>query len=231
MKVRIKFNKTGAMKFVGHLDTMRYFQRAIRRAGIDISYTAGFSPHPIMSFALPLGVGVESEGEYFDIQVNSSLSSEQSIKLLNEQMADGVQILSYKKLPDETKKAMSLVEAADYILLLREGYTIPDNFSEILDNFYSQQKIMIIKQTKKSEREIDIKPLIFKMNFSENGIFMRLKAGSVDNIKPDLVLEALYKFIGQSMPKFAFLIKRQELYTIDQDNRLLPLSLTGEEVL
>ena len=99
------------MKFVGHLDTMRYFQRAIRRAGIDISYTTGFSPHPIMSFALPLGVGVESEGEYFDIQVNSTDSSEHSIKFLNEQMAEGIEILSYRQLPDDAKKSMSLVEA------------------------------------------------------------------------------------------------------------------------
>ena len=61
MKVRIKFAKKGTMKFIGHLDIMRYFQKAIRRAGIDIAYSEGFSPHQIMSFAAPLGVGLESK--------------------------------------------------------------------------------------------------------------------------------------------------------------------------
>lgn len=58
MKIRIKFSKQGAMKFIGHLDTMRYFQKAMRRADVDIRYSEGFSPHQIMSFAAPLGVGL-----------------------------------------------------------------------------------------------------------------------------------------------------------------------------
>ena len=69
MKVRLKFSKYGALRFIGHLDVMRYFQKAIRRAGIDIAYSEGFSPHQIMSFAAPLSVGHTSSGEYFDIEV------------------------------------------------------------------------------------------------------------------------------------------------------------------
>ena len=58
MKIRIKFRKWGVMKFIGHLDMMRYFQKAVRRAKIDIRYSEGYSPHQIMSFAAPLGVGI-----------------------------------------------------------------------------------------------------------------------------------------------------------------------------
>ena len=57
MKIRIKFRKYGTMKFIGHLDVMRYFQKAIRRSEVNIRYSEGFSPHQIMSFAAPLGVG------------------------------------------------------------------------------------------------------------------------------------------------------------------------------
>ena len=67
MKIRIKFRKYGIMKFIGHLDIMRYFQKAMRRAEVEISYSQGFSPHQIMSFASPLGIGLTSEGEYMDI--------------------------------------------------------------------------------------------------------------------------------------------------------------------
>ena len=67
MKIRIKFRKWGVMKFIGHLDMMRYFQKVMRRADVDIRYSEGFSPHQIMSFAAPLGVGITSDGEYLDI--------------------------------------------------------------------------------------------------------------------------------------------------------------------
>ena len=70
LKIRIKFRKQGSMKFVGHLDMMRYFQKAMRRADVKIRYSEGFSPHQIMSFAAPLGVGITSNGEYLDIEAN-----------------------------------------------------------------------------------------------------------------------------------------------------------------
>ena len=62
MKVRVKFSKEGPIKFIGHLDVMRYFQKAIRRAGIDIAYSAGFSPHPILSFAPLFPLGTPARG-------------------------------------------------------------------------------------------------------------------------------------------------------------------------
>ena len=67
MKIRIKFTKTGNMRFIGHLDILRYFQKLLRRAEVDVKYSEGFSPHPVMSFAQPLGLGDTSEGEYLDL--------------------------------------------------------------------------------------------------------------------------------------------------------------------
>lgn len=81
MKIRIKFRKYGTMKFIGHLDVMRFFQKAIRRAGIPIAYTEGFSPHQIMSFAAPLGVGLTSDGEYLDIVCRDEAFLPGSIRL------------------------------------------------------------------------------------------------------------------------------------------------------
>ena len=127
MKIRIKFRKWGVMKFIGHLDMMRYFQKAVRRANIDIKYSEGYSPHQIMSFAAPLGVGITSDGEYFDIEVESTRSSKESIEAFNATMVDGVEVISYVKLPDHAKTAMSIVAAADYQLSYKEGYEIPYN--------------------------------------------------------------------------------------------------------
>lgn len=121
MKIRIRFRKYGVMKFIGHLDVMRYFQKAMRRAHIDICYSEGFSPHQIMSFAAPLGVGITSDGEYMDIEVHTSASTEESLRALNGVMVEGVECTGYVKLPDQAKTAMSIVAAADYDLYLRKG--------------------------------------------------------------------------------------------------------------
>ena len=91
MKVRIKFRKNGVMKFIGHLDIMRFFQKALRRADIPVAFSGGFSPHMIMSFANPLGVGLTSDGEYFDLELTEPISSEEAIKRLNAQMAEGME--------------------------------------------------------------------------------------------------------------------------------------------
>lgn len=85
MKVRIKFTKTGAMKFVGHLDTMRYFQKAIRRAELPVAFSGGYSPHMIMSFAAPLGVGTTSMGEYFDMELTEKFL-QQKLKIVSMQL-------------------------------------------------------------------------------------------------------------------------------------------------
>ena len=117
------------MKFIGHLDIMRYFQKAIRRADIDIAYSEGFSPHMIMSFAAPLGVGLTSEGEYVDLQVNSCVSSKAAVDALNSVMVEGMEVVSFKLLPETVKNAMASVAAADYFVKFREGYA-PENWEE-----------------------------------------------------------------------------------------------------
>ena len=104
MKIRIKFRKYGALKFVGHLDMMRYFQKALKRAGIDMKYSEGFNPHMIMSFASPLGLGLESDGEYMDISVKQSPSSKEAVERLNAVMAEGIEVLSWRELPENRQK-------------------------------------------------------------------------------------------------------------------------------
>ena len=102
------------MKFIGHLDIMRYFQKAIRRAEIPIVFTEGFSPHMVMSFASPLGVGIESEGEYMDIEIKEPLSTEEAVRRLDAVMSEGMRILDFRQIPEEkASNAMALVAAAD----------------------------------------------------------------------------------------------------------------------
>lgn len=234
MKVRIKFSKQGYMKFVGHLDIMRYFQKAIRRSGIKIRYSQGFSPHQVMSFAAPLGVGITSRGEYFDIEVEDGqggVSCKDMADRLNQAMVEGIRILNCRKLPDSGKNAMSIVCAADYTLEFREGYEPKDldGFFERLREFYGREQILITKKTKKSQREMDLKPLVHQLERRGSGVFMQVSAGSIDNVKPELVMEAFYQAQQWEYPKFAFQVQREEVYGRDGAGNQLPLEEFGED--
>ena len=141
MRVRIKFTKTGSMKYIGHLDVMRYFQKALRRAHLDVAFSEGFSPHMLMSFAAPLGVGITSSGEYFDLDLKSSVSSRELTQRLNEQMAEGIEVLSVRQIgEDKASKCMTLVAAADYLVSFRPGRVLlPVNWKERLADFVEQK--------------------------------------------------------------------------------------------
>ena len=224
MKIRIKFRKWGSMKFIGHLDMMRYFQKVMRRADVDIRYSEGFSPHQIMSFAAPLGVGITSDGEYLDIEVHSTKSSAEMMQDLNATMVDGVDIVGYVALPDNAKPAMSIVAAADYVLSYKEGYEIPFSVEEwkekVEELFTSQKTFTIIKKTKKSEREIDLKPLVYAFEVIETegrpAFYINVSTGSVDNIKPELLLASIYEKLGLEYNESAIAIHRKDVYAIDE---------------
>lgn len=184
------------MKFIGHLDIMRYFQKAIRRAEIPIAFTSGYSPHMIMSFANPLGVGLTSDGEYFDIELTESIASKEAVRRLNEQMVDGMEIVSFVQIPDDKKsKGMSIVAGADYLSSVKNG-SLPEDLAEKLEAFYAQNEICVVKKTKKSEKEVDIRPMIYKLECRDGKIYMRVAAGSVQNLKPELVTEAFVRYLG-----------------------------------
>jgi radical SAM-linked protein len=240
MKIRIKFRRFGAVKFLGHLDLMRYFQKAMRRADIDICYSEGFSPHQIMSFAAPLGVGIISDGEYFDIEVNSSMTSEQAMRALNDTMVEGIEVTGYVLLPDDAKNAMSIVAAADYRLTYKNGFKSPYSASEwqeiVKEQFYDKPSFTIIKKTKKSERELDLKPLVYALKVSEDddgspAFFMKLSTGSIDNIKPELVLASLYEKLGLTFDERAVQIHRLEVYAKTDDGEFVSLLDFGSDIL
>ena len=235
LKVRVKFAKEGAMKFIGHLDIMRYFQKAVKRANLDVAFSEGFSPHMIMSFASPLGVGITSTGEYFDMELKSATTSSDMVKRLNDAMAEGMKILSIRQVEDgKASKAMSLVAAADYRLTFRETAKLPENWKEKLEEFKAQKEIVILKKTKKSEKELDIRPFIYKLSLEEKDeIFMQLAAGSSNNTKPELVMEAFAAFMEIPYENLKFMTHRCELYAdtgSDEARNLVSLEDLGEEI-
>lgn len=235
MRLRIKFRKYGSIRFIGHLDVMRFFQKAIRRAGIDVVYTRGFSPHQIMAFAAPLGVGLQSNGEYMDIEVGSIVSCQDTLERLNRASVPGIEVTSVKVLPDTAGNAMASVAAAAYTVRFREGREPQTDIAAVLPAFLEKEQILITKEAKKGSRVLDLKPGIFRLTY-EKGIFhMLLDASSGGNIKPAQVVEALLAEQKEALQDNALLIVREDVYADigtapmegSRDRMLVPLDEVG----
>lgn len=232
MRLRIRFRKYGPVRYIGHLDVMRFFQKAIRRAEIDVAYTNGFSPHQIMAFAAPLGVGITSNGEYMDIEVHSITCCQDVLEKLNQACVPGIEIISVRILPDTAGNAMASVAAASYTVRFREDRMPATDISTILPGFLEKEHILTAKKTKNGTREIDLKQGIFNLEYSDSeGLFhMTVDASSGGNIRPGQVIEAILAEAGEEPAENALLITREDVYTkvvAEGEERLISLENVG----
>lgn len=232
MKIRIKFKKTGNLKFIGHLDVVRYFQKAFRRAEVGIAYSKGYSPHQLLSFAAPLGIGLTSEGEYLDGEFEWVYSSKEMIEKLNSTMVDDLSILEWKLLPEDAENAMASVAAADYMVTLKEEYYQKEQILPYVATLCEKEEVLITKKTKKSEKEVDIRPMIYELRVENDVIFMKLATGSVANLKPETVISALCKEAEIEEKPYEVNIHRLETYLWNPNNQseLIPLGAIGREI-
>ncbi len=227
MKLRIKFKKFGPIKYIGHLDVMRFFQKGLRRADIDVAYSGGFSPHQIMSFASPLGVGLESNGEYFDVEILSHISSQEFIDKFNAVSVPFIQVTDVRLLPEKAGNAMASVAAAGYTISFREGREPIKDWQQKFSLFMVQEHINVTKKTKKGTAEIDLKPAIYDYKVNGDEIYLLVNASSEGNIKPSLVIDAFAGFCGVSLEENALLITREETYG-SKDGAFIPLADFGQ---
>ena len=220
--LRFKFKKYGPIVYIGHLDIMRFFQKAIRRSGIDAAYTEGFSPHLKLSFAQPLSVGVETDGDYFDLEMETLPDLNTLVSEMNKQCVDGIEILNVTLLNDDVQNGMSSVKAADYIYsfesLLGE--------KELLDKFFSQETYIFEYIRKEKTKVKDLMEDIYEYKIlSDNELLVKVNSSSAGNLKADVVIEALEKY-GLKAKCLKF--KRSDLYTTDSEGMFLSLRDQGE---
>lgn len=237
MKIRIKYTKTGVLKYIGHLDMMRYFQKLLRRSGMDIGFTQGYSPHPEISIALPLGIGVTSEAEYMDVTVNSCGHSAEMIELLNKDQVEGVRVLSFRQVPDGRRSnCMAIVSAARYQATFSDSMKAEISSRKLviearLQDMLAQSSIIIRKKTKRSDGDADIRPLVYEAQSvaSLSSIELLLAAGSANSLNPDTFMRAFAEHCGIEPQGIPWHIHRLEIYAGEKD-ALVPLDSLGEDV-
>ena len=180
----LRYERDQRVKYVSHLDFVRMFGRALRRAHLPIAFSEGFNPHPLLTFALPLSVGYTSECEILEIVLSESVPTDEIVERLNSVLPDGVKIIS----AHVGKSNMKKLDIALY-----EIY--PQKTPAGILDFLLKNEILIEKKTKSGIKETDIRPDIKDIKVSLEKIEMILSAGSRAHLKPEVVIAAMNKYI------------------------------------
>lgn len=191
--VRVVFTKTGRAKYISHLDLMRTMTRVLRRAGIPVWYTEGFSKHPYITFAAPLSLGFESRYETMDFRLEEEMAMEEIVARLNNNMPEGITVLS----------AAPAVMKAGKIAASRWQICLPLSLKERVDEVLAQDVIEVQKRTKKKVlKTLDIKPSICDCVVAENNdaliLTVTMPTGE-QAVNPSLLIGAIGAEEGTAM--------------------------------
>ncbi len=184
---RIKFEKVGLSIYFSHLDLQKVMQRALKKSGLPVWYSKGFNPHIYMTFTLPLSLGQESLCESFDFRLEEDLSEAEIINALQGTLPQGINITAAVNPDYEAKE----IKYALYEITLYGEY--PD-LKRMIDNYLSAESVKVIKQSKKTSKEVDLKAEIkdLKIITEKDGslTFAALYPAGIDyNLNPSLLLE------------------------------------------
>lgn len=162
---RLLFKKTGSAVWISHLDLMRLFQRAFKRAGLPLKHTQGFNPRPSVSIALPLSVGVESRCELLDFDIDGDkISNEEICTRLNNALVSGVRVV---KVYDGGKKLRELTHLRCTVTLEYDN-GVPEGALQRIDTLLHSDSLLVSKKSKNGPVEQDIIPMIKSCTLAQN---------------------------------------------------------------
>jgi len=204
-KYRIMYAKAGPARYLSHLDLLRAFERAARRAGLPLAFTRGYNPHPKISFAAPLGVGTAGEREFADLELAADILPERVAGDLSGAMPEGLRVIEVRKVPEQSPPLMSAVGRATYRAVAKlKQPADSDWLAGRIKDFLSLPEILVERKNKAGEKKLfDIKPGIFSVSGRIDGdiivVEAELKAGSSGNVRFEEVLSSLEKNTGLSV--------------------------------
>jgi radical SAM-linked protein len=208
---------------------MRTIQKVVRRAKLPAKYSKGFNPHMALSIAQPLSVGVYSSGEYMDLILLEEVNEQEILDRLNEKSATGIKFLSCTKIVEvENQKklpqGMALIDGCRYTIKVL--YNDTKNLEEEINALLEKNEWTTIKKSKKGEREVDIKSLVYEFKFCIKGeeliINTLIQSGSREHLSADLLIDYVkLKTTGYNSDAFVD-IKREEMYFL-KDEKFIPL--------
>jgi radical SAM-linked protein len=238
MRIRSRFKKYGLARYVSHIDMIRVFERAMRRADIPLAYSQGYHPHPMLSFSPALAVGVTSDAEYMDVALTDVIDIDEFNMRLNTVLPEGFSIVRSRPLLGNEKSITGIVCAGIYEVGLRALESISE--AAVLDGvqrFLERKELMVLRETKKDVKEVDIRQFIHEVAVREvtNGmpytmsdgtcisLDMLVSVGSHGNIKPEEVVSILSGLDFWGVQLLMEKIHRKELFVLVNEKLIQPV--------
>lgn len=209
---RLLFEKTGNAIWISHLDLMRLFQRAFKRAGLPLTHTQGYNPRPSVSIALPLSVGVESRCELLDFNLDGVEVDPEEVKVrLNRALVEGIRV--HAVYPEGRKiRDLALLQST---ITLEFDRGVPVDAVQLLKELFARQSLCVPKRTKNGIQDQDMISMIRRIAITQAGekeIAIQLLACCQNpTLNPMQLIVAIQQFAPQAAPDFAK-CRREEIF-------------------
>jgi radical SAM-linked protein len=182
---RVRFAKTGRMRFLSHHDLMRLFERAFRRTGLPLRMTEGYNPHPVLSFPTALGLGIESDDEVLEFELSSWVAPRQIEKVLGEQLPEGVRVASAEAFDRRDRSRIEFVEYEAACPGQGEG------LADRIRAFLALTECRVERASDKGSKTVEIRQYVLAADCEGERVFLRLRVTDQGTAKPEEVLRAV----------------------------------------
>lgn len=203
MRMLLQFQKDASVRHLGLLDLQRTMQRALRRSGLPISYSKGYSPHINMSFASALSVGVPGVAEILDVSLVADVTEAECLEKMNAVLPPALKASAVRLIDDKHPALMGQLKQASYDIHLEGEAT--DALCDAIPAFLAQTEIMAIRKTKSGEKLVDIRPMIHRFEVvareeKKAQLFAQVSFEERATCKPDVLMGALSAFAQTELP-------------------------------
>jgi radical SAM-linked protein len=193
MRIGLEFAKTGAARYISHLDLQRAFSRAIRRSGLPVKLSEGFNPHYVVSFASALAVGMESECECVEMALAKDVAPDDFLMRMAKALPPGLVAKRAVVLGENKPKLMAALRLAEYTVDVDGDH---DAIAQAVNDMMAETQVMADKTTKGVTKRIDIRGMIEDISWKNGQMVLRLSAAQEGTLRPELVLEELRQRAG-----------------------------------
>ncbi len=214
------FEKSERLRHIGHLDIQRAMQRALRRAGLPVSYSKGFNPHILVTFASALSTGAWGKRELMDVTLERDVTPEAFLDAMNGALPPEMPLVEARPLDDRHPALMAMVRAADYTIRLMDAERAARCVAAI-PTFLMEKEIITPRKTKSGVKDCDIRPLILRLEGEGDCLRAVLTLTESTSCKPDMLVTALSAFAGVEPPRA--LVQRNGLLGENGEGALAPL--------
>lgn len=200
---QMRFSKTGRARFIAHLDTLSCLVRAVRRTGFKLAFTEGMRPKPILSLAMPLGVGIEGEDEICDFSLQQRAPLSELAKKLSRELPEGLELISLGPSMDRTKSA-SRVESVSYRIEFADDNAgdQQNGLVEAINRYNNEESLVITRTRPKGDKDVDLKKFVETVTLQDavSGIAFTMSVTAEGTARPEEIVTAIREYSGEQLP-------------------------------